>query len=658
MRSNLGLALAVVCAGACGGHHGNGGDGGVIDASGNGVIDANGNVDAGPIAGLQSLTISPAQTNLTIDNTSTPPTVTFTAMGHFSDGHDAAIPASSLSWSATRADATDPGTIAAGLYAPNPTAGGVIHVTATDTVVTSNTATITITLNAVVGTGDPGMWMGPVVNTAAPLIVYPSDKTVFPRNIYRTLFQWRTAGYAQFRLTFTGPNSTVTVYTDGVHPDCAAATPAAGCWEADEMGWSYIAASNAGASAQWTVDALDNAGTIHRAGPIAIGFSKQDVSGAIFYWSTTSAGVRRAAVSAQYPEDYIDGKPGTTYPDGTKVACVACHVVSHDGKYLVAPVQSSGTPGQSLWITQVTAMPPPMKLVTNIASTNGHGFATISNDDAHVIAAWGGKMWMVDRTTGTKEQDVPLGGVMATQPDWSPTADVIAFAGASGDAPGNAPLDTIQWMGGTTWGAIKTLVLPAGLSNLFPSFSPDGGWIAYARGKGGHDDKTAQLWVIDKDGAMAPVELKNANRIVSNGTTTDTLGQHQNSQPTWGPTGDYAWIAFNSMRAYGVVRPAGGVQQIWVTAIDPSKLGQAGVDPSFPAFRLQFQGLDENNHRAYWTQDVRDNPPPPADAGVDSNVCVQHGAQCDPTGNPCCDATDVCDTTDNGVTYQCVTIVN
>src|SRR6185369_16158141 len=115
-----------------------------------------------------------------------------------------------------------------------------------------------------------------------------------------------------------------------------------------------------------------------------------------------------------------------------------------------------------------------------------------------------------------------------------------------------------------------------------PSYSPDGEYIAYARGKGGHGDKTFQLWLVKADGGTPPVELVTANRIV-------------NSLPTWAPPGDLQWIAFNSVRPYGVVFPTGGTQQIWVAAIDPSKLGQHGadgglIDPSFPAFRFAFQG--------------------------------------------------------------------
>ena len=56
-----------------------------------------------------------------------------------------------------------------------------------------------------------------------------------------------------------------------------------------------------------------------------------------------------------------------------------------------------------------------------------------------------------------------------------------------------------------TWGQPKTIVPAAGLSNLFPQFSADGKWIAYSRGKGGHGDLTAQLFVVDSAGTKPVV---------------------------------------------------------------------------------------------------------------------------------------------------------
>jgi hypothetical protein len=512
-----------------------------------------------------------------------------------------------------------------------------------------------------VGTpASPAAWTGtPVTTGAVPAVVYPSDQTRFPRNIYRTLFQWRGQGYTQFRLTFTGARTTVEAFTDGKHAQCTQA--GAACWEADEKAWFLIASGNAGATVTLTVDGLDaatNPPTIHRSAPITLGFSKQNVEGAIFYWSTTAAGIRRASVSQAEPEDYLTGKPSTTYTTpADSVKCAACHVVSRDGKYMVAPVQAAS--GGSLWTLEVTRAAPPNPIVKNIPNTRGHGFATISSDDSKVVAAWEGKMWMLDRATGMDLGALPLGGMMATHPDWSPDNTQLVFATGKGDAPGGAALATIPW-DGSKWGQPTVIVPVAGMmggkkdmnaaSNLFPMHSPDGKWIAFARGKGGHDDLTAQLLVVGAKGGM-PVELINANRVVSNQMGD---GQNQNSQPTWAPPGDLHWIAFNSQREYGLVSPK-GTQQIWVAAVDPAKLGTGG-DPSFPAFRLQFQGLEEDNHRAYWTLDVRDPPripPAPPPQRPDGGMCVATNATCDPTVDICCDRTSRCDSHDDGASYKC-----
>lgn len=608
------------------------------------------------VPGLASIALTPANQTVQLDGVSAAP-ITFTATGTLEDGSTRELDPAKLTWTATRDDDTPPGTIAAGLFQPYPSAGGVVHIAAADGCVTGET-TVVLYLDVTIGTpSDPGAWGGePVTGDPAPLIVYPSDETRFPRNIYRTLFQWRSQGLTEFRLIFKGPGSTVTVYTDGVHGLCGAANPPAGCWEVNELAWNFIAASNAGSTATWTVDALDTSTTpptVRRSAAIDIGFSKQDVKGAIFYWSTTSAGVRRGRISQQSPEDYIVGKPQTTYPDGDKVKCVACHVVSRDGQYMAAPVSADS--GQSLWIMRVTAAPPPEPLVKSVDNTDGHGFATISPDNARVVAAWKGAMWMIERETGAFINDLPTGDLEGTHPDWSPLGDEVVFATGDGDAPGGSSLARIPYSA-DTWGQPSVLLAPpGGKSNLFPMFSPDGSWIAFSQGNGGHGDSAAQLMVLSAAGGQ-PVELTAANRVASNQMTD---GQYENSQPTWAPPGDYHWIAFNTRREYGVVLPE-GTQQIWVAAIDVSKAA-AGQDPSFPAFRVPFQGLQENNHRAYWTLDITEGTGGGGvggGTGAGGSSCsdiINIGQPCDPL-NDCCETGSYCDTPDNGATYVCTEV--
>jgi hypothetical protein len=66
-----------------------------------------------------------------------------------------------------------------------------------------------------------------------------------------------------------------------------------------------------------------------------------------------------------------------------------------------------------------------------------------------------------------------------------------------------------------------------------------------------------------------------------------------------------------------------------VAAIDLSALARDG---SFPAFRLPFQDLMENNHRPFWAEDAL-MPPPTPDMG--GGGCLPQGADCT-SGRPCC----------------------
>lgn len=658
--------------GAGGGAAGGGAGGGDGGGTGGGMTGTGGGGASGCVAGLTGLTLSPADSTLTVG--ATPADVTFTATGTV--GGQSQDVTSRLTWTATRDDDTPPGSFASpGVYRPTAGAGGRVTLTATDGCVTATTS-LTLMLDVVLQ--DPGgavtsRFNGMVVpNDAmkAPTLVYPSDQTRFPRNIYKVLFQWQRAGHDFFRLTFEGPRSKTVVYTDGKNPTCAAQLTTAGCWEADAAAWLAIAGSNAGDTTTVTVDGVSMGDArVYRAAVITIGFSKRDVTGAIFYWSTTSAGVRRASVSDAQPEEYVVGKPvGTVLPNNAgTVKCVACHTVSRSGKRMYGYTEAGAKGG---YVYEVTLQPPPNPLVTTQITT-AKGFGTFRPDDQRVVATVGSLLAEFEADTGTKVTNLPV--VAGTNPDWSPLGGELAYSDKGGDSPGGANLSLIQYEDGG-WSGARVLVPAAGQSNLFPSFSPDGHHVAYARGKGGHGDKTLQLYLVSVDGG-APIELVTANRVVGSQLTN---GQFENNMPTWAPPGDYDWIAFNSLRPYGVVYPNGGTQQIWVAAVDRSKLAQ-GVDPSFPAFRFAFQGLGENNHRAYWTLDVRAPPdagscvafggpcgtgaaccypttcqptaefgsicqPPSPDAGA----CLTDGQACDQTGGaPCC-GVNVCDVTGDG----------
>lgn len=600
------------------------------------------------IAGATAITVSPSTATVAAGGAQT-----FTASATV-NGQPVDV-TSQVMWSATRNDDSPPGTISGGNFTSANGVGGTVTVTATDGCVTG-TATVTVTFSPNIVTGDGGVTTGDFGGTvdtmttaSLPRMVYPHDGTRFPRNIYKVLFQWKRANHAKFRLTFAGPGSTVQVFTDGRSAACT--NVADGCWEADLPAWLAIAGSNTGQEVTLTVDGVDmTGGTVFRGPSIMLGFSRRDVKGAIFYWSTTSAGVRRATVSDNAPEPYVVGKPiPSRLSDGSTVQCVACHTVSRSGRKLFGGTKTSIDTG--LFVYDVTLTAPPTPIITDQIATREKGFGTFSPDDLRVVATVGDKLAEFDSTTAMKFSDLPV--VAGTNPDWSPTGQELVFSNKGGDSPGTAGLAVIDRVDGG-WGASRVIVAPGTGTNLFPSYAPDGVHIAFTRGRGGHGDNTFQLWLVSPDGGNL-TELLNANRKVNNciGVTCDALGntngQYENSMPTWAPPGDLDWVAFNSKRAYGVVFPNGGTQQIWVAAIDRSKVGQRQadgglVDPSYPAFRFAFQDLNENNHRAFWTLDVRQEQ----DAGV---TCVMQGQPCG--ANTVCCGTTQCQPVSE-LEYQCL----
>jgi hypothetical protein len=661
--------------GGSGGGTGGGSGGGSGGGTGGGSGGGTGGGTSGCVPGLSGLAIAPADSTVTI--AAQPAEIVFTATGLVA-GVSTDV-TSRLTWTAKRDDDTPPGTFSsAGHYQPTPGAGGRVTLTATDGCATATT-TVTLRLETVLndpGSTTTGRFNGTVVSNdpKSPDVVYPSDQTRFPRNIYKVLFQWERGGNDTFRLTFDGPYSKTVVYTDGRNATCPTSTTTTACWEADITAWLAIAGSNAGETVTLTIDGVTmNDARVFRGASITLGFSRRDVTGAIFYWSTTSAGVRRASVSDAQPEEYVVGKPvGTVLPnDGGIVKCVACHTVSRSGKRMYAYTEATAKGG---YVYEVTLRPPPRQIVTSQITTR-RTFGTFRPDDQRVVATVDALLAEYEADTGTKVTNLPV--TAGTNPDWSPTGLELAYSDKGGDSPGGANLSLIPYASGT-WGTPRVLVPAGGLTNLFPSFSPDGHHVAYARGKGGHGDKTLQLFIASVDGGT-PIELVTANRIVN---SQMTAGQHENNMPTWAPPGDYDWIAFNSVRPYGVVYPTGGTQQIWVAAIDRNKLAQ-GLDPSFPAFRFAFQGLGENNHRAYWTLDVRDTPDAgrcaplgaacsanaPCCAGTnclsnvefgnicqvpvpDAGACLPDGMACDQTSGPTCCGLSVCDVTVDGG-YAC-----
>ncbi len=569
---------------------------------------------------VTTLTVAPAMTTLTVTDRAVPLRQMFVATGRGLDGRDVTVPAA---WSVDRPEVF---TVAVGGL------GSTTNITGGDVVVTASyrgltaTATVRVILQLTIiapGTapGIAGLFPAgamPTVDAARTAAwVYPANETVFPQNVHRVLFQWRPMGGTdRYRINFDSDRLHVALYTDGLHPTCTMANTGMSCFEPMLDVWRLIAGSHPRGSVTITVDAATQAapGRFTRSSPLSIGFSRGPVPGAIYYWSTTEQGVRRATVEDAAPVNFLT-------PDETDGRCVACHTLSRRGNRLGADVG-----GNNLWIVEVSPRVPPPRLVTadSMARNIPCSWNTFSFDETRIITAKDGAMTLRNVANGNAINTVPMAmGRFGTQPDWSVDGTLVAFTGATRNRDrgiDNGQISTIESRAGDMWGMTRILVGTgrAGDTNQFPSFSWDSQWIAYTHSTmNGQNDLTSDLWLVARDG-MNPRALTRLNTVINAGTVaTATI---QDNMPTWAPSGvpnDYAWIAFSSTRDYGGVLTRasrfGQKEQLWVAAIDLSRAAMGMMDPSFPAFRLPAQDLNEDTHRPFWAEDrVRPGP----DAGV------------------------------------------
>ncbi len=571
-----------------------------------------GNHDAGTtIPGLVSIAVTPETSTVTILDVTVVQSVNLVATGTFDDGGSRDI-TGQVTWGA---DNAAPGAfVSPGLWQTSNRAGGSVTVAAQAGGLSAE-ATIDVLLRPSVDDptfppppGAPDLFdpMTPVVvadPTSSPLIVYPSHETMFPRNVYRVLFQYDVGATTDvYRVRFTSEFLDMSVYTTGDR------------WQADETTWSFLAETNAGSKVQMTVAGVDSANptTIYESAPIDVFFSLSEVEGAIYYWSTSSEGVMKGVLSEPAPTKFYTQPPSET--------CVACHTVSRDGRRLAV-----GYDGETLQEVSV----PARDVVVSEGRGYEMGWSTFSPDGSLLLLANKGGLTLIDSDTGDPVGPnggvVDLGGALATHPDWSPLGDYVAVAvctkGDKNKDVEGCSVGRIPYNGGD-WGAIEILQPAAGGedNNFFPKYSPDGQWIAYVSSTGkSKDQPTSALHMIPATGGT-PLELTIGNHRVG---PLDGVADTGSTMPTWAPTTHPGtqWLALSSIRDYGKVLVGDHADQLWVMAIDLDRAA-AGEDPSYAAFWLPLQDVTERNHRAFWAHD--------ADAPCDGvEVCDEFDNDCD-----------------------------
>jgi uncharacterized membrane protein YgcG len=540
----------------------------------------------------------------------------------------------------------------------------------------------------------------PACPSTAPSInvVYPNDSVLVPPNMSVMSVQWTPFGapFTEFEVDFSNAITDTRVITKCSTQTWDTGQPpmqSGGCeLIVDPATWTFLVNANRGGdpvtiTVRGTTDGMCASTSMNS---VKMSFASDDVLGAIYYWKST---VTPNGVGGQIwvksfgdsvPEKQVTGVSNSALA----ASCNGCHSLSRDGLRMVIYSDDDDSDDEYGDVTgsllDMTAMTPLGTAYAGRGSGQPPGFSTLYPDHSYYVTSNGtpqgatNTLALWSGNAGTLLSTVTFGnaGDRPTMPDWSPDGKNVIYVlptkvgawdqGGGGGGGGRndddhvfgGSLYTLPYFGNQQFGGPTPFLMSAGENNYYPSYSPDGQFVAFDRAP--HDTSVATLdgcngtapqrscpndsfsnpaarvMLVANAAGSAPVDLENAN-----GSATASPVPVSNSWPRWSPFlqqykgNKLLWIAFSSTRDYGVrVRnhktgmyqcyPADSYQdpgaahhqafaaqcqqpQLWMAAINLS--AAAGSDPSRVAFWLPFQDITTHNHTPQWTQ--AEAPPPP-----------------------------------------------
>jgi len=580
-----------------------------------------------------SIEIDPLDAVITVIDGQIPPATQYTAVGVTDKGIKVPVTGT---WSYDRPDLANVGDISGQMLATGLSGGkGVVTFDgAGDLPQASTSASVKLVFNADPDMVDQGVKdLFPMAGMPDPAMVllYPYDKTVFPRGLTGPVIQWNGGGAND--LYYIHAFSEFFEYK-GYHK-----VPPPSRYSFPKMPddiWLKLTASTDG-PVQLDIQRFDGVNA-YLAKTQTWTIAPANLTGAVYYWEVNNGKVVRLTIGDVGPQQFVQSNN-----------CTACHSVSKDGSRIAASFHGGYSPWASIDAASGAVL---------YDSGQSSGFEAISPNGSHIV--WGhwinggfgsnGVLYL-----STYNNTAPLAtmspGVPGapSHPAWSGDAGKIAFAMRTN---GNG----LDFTASSLW-LVDVDLMNLGFSNphkivdannltttTFPTFSPDSQWIAFMRANQARTrGATCEVWLTNLDGT-AITRLDNAN-----GLGIIEPGQDQTSyEPTFLPVsvGGYFWLIIGSERKYGNTlvdtNPGSRRKQLWVTAIDANI--QPGVDPSHPPFWLPGQELNNSNMRGEWALAPCKNLGEGCNAGFDccDGFCYGDPPTCNDKPDTCSHIGDEC----------------
>ncbi len=520
-------------------------------------------------------------------------------------------------------------------------------------------------------------------------ILYPLDNTMHPVNASQMRFQWHRGATTNslFRIDAVGEDGkTSRFYVSGTHYRMFAYET---FFDMPESDWLWLGADYAGKSVTITISATDGAGgPVATSAPIKAYFSPEPVYGSLYYWAAAQEELKRANFGAKQAVPFVSPES-----QSNEFKCVACHSVSRNGKVAafavsniqgesVAAIQTAPTEDPSNPYVRPTLGTTPYTAAMahadpNVAGDEGSldgqptdhfGQIAALNPDGSIVAINGTNppdgtaQWLELRNATTGETivkynrgDAVFGGGdrIGIHPEFSPDGNWLLVALTRQGDPCEwtyvtcaADIAALPVMGGNSLGTAVTIATNADANtyNFYPSWSPDGAWVAFMTGNKSADAKSifaqnSVMHLVSTSGGPyacpgpSCYELKLGTQYGTDQYTTK-MGRHS-TWPKFTPFAqganknimfismtsgiDYGW--FNQAKENGYSNYAYARNQIWMFAVDVSKVGQGDI--SYAPIWLPQQDYADGSLNPYWTETL----PCQSDPGGACTGCVA-GEEC------------------------------
>jgi len=213
------------------------------------------------------------------------------------------------------------------------------------------------------------------------------------------------------------------------------------------------------------------------------------------------------------------------------------------------------------------------------------GYGYLPHERSHV--------WTVDTRTGKAKQLIDDAVYDEHFPTWSPDGKWIAFSSNRSENPDLTPDRWDIFIMTAMGGKFYKIEGPIG-EKFQPSFSPDSRYIAYIGSEGeGLSYKNTSLWIVPTDGSKSPRNLTEKYDLHVDSSTINDVGAPERMTPTWSRDGKRLY--FNT-----VLHGSSKLSSIAVSGDNlRDEIGEGGVVGSFTFDR-------EQNHLAYFYGKIND----------------------------------------------------